>query len=95
MDEVLHRLSKLFQALANGVRLQMLVKLRDGEHTVSELSDHVERSINAVSHHLRTLRDNNLVVTRTEGRNRIYWLKRPGLVKACLALTKFLERNES
>lgn len=95
MDEVLHRLSKLFQALGNGIRLRILTRLRDGETNVTELADHVGKSVHTVSHHMRILRDNNLVNSETDGRQRIYGLKRPALVNAALALTEFLERDTS
>jgi len=93
MDEVIHRLSTLFQALGNGVRLCILQKLQEGSHNVSDLAEYVDRPINAVSRHLRILRDNKLVKSITEGRNRIYSLKRPKLVRACFSLTSFLERS--
>jgi DNA-binding transcriptional ArsR family regulator len=93
MDESLHRLSKLFQALGNGIRLQLLITLQDGESDVSSLANEVNRSVNSVSHHLKILRDNNLLESRTEGKQRIYSLKRPSLLKEALSLQEFLERD--
>lgn len=93
MDEVIHRLSTLFQALGNGIRLRILETLQQGPENVSALAETVERPVNAVSRHLRILRDNKLVETRTEGRHRIYNLKRPKLIRACLAIKSFLERS--
>lgn len=94
MDEVLHRLSTLFQALGNGVRLKLLETLRGDAKSVSELGNVVDRPVNAVSRHLRILRDNNLVESETQGKNRIYSLKRPTLVQACLGIKTFLKRSD-
>jgi DNA-binding transcriptional ArsR family regulator len=93
VDEVLHRLSTLFQALGNGIRLEILRKLQEESANVSSLAEEVDRPINAVSRHLRILRDNDLVESNTEGRSRVYNLKRPDLVGACFALKSFLERS--
>ena len=94
MEESLHRLSKLFQALGNGVRLQLLRKLQEGELSVKKLSEHVDRTSQTISHHLKILRDNDLLFARTVGKNRLYRIKRPKLVAACLGLIKFLRRDE-
>ena len=94
MEEVLHRLSTLFQALANGIRLLILTELQEGPETVSDLADRVNRPHNAVSRHLRILRDNDLVESESEGRNRVYDIKRPELVEACLTLRSYLERSD-
>lgn len=93
MEESIHRLSKLFQALGNGNRLRLLMKLQEGPHHVSELVDHINRTNNSVSHHLRILRNTDLVESETKGRKRVYWLKRPKLIKTCLGLIDFLKRD--
>ena len=46
----------------------MLEILVAGERTVGELMDRTELGQSLVSHHLRTLRDAGLVVTRRDGR---------------------------
>ncbi len=94
MDEILHRLSEMFQALGNGVRLQILLRLQEGKANVTLLANYVNRSVKTVSHHMRVLRDNDLVESHTKGRKRFYWLKRPKLVRAVFALKEFLERFE-
>ena len=93
MEESLHRLSKLFQVLANGVRLKLLKKLLNAESSVSVLSAFVDRSTQVTSHHLRLLRDNDLIASRTEGKHILYRIKRPILIKAALALGKHLRRQ--
>ncbi len=92
MDEVNHRLSHLFHTLGNGVRLQLLLKLQAASCTVTELAEHVDRPINAVSRHLRILRANDLVESQSQGRHSVYRIKRPELVDRCLSIHTLLKR---
>lgn len=92
MDEVDHRLSHLFHTLGNGIRLELLLKLQAASCTVTELAEHVDRPINAVSRHLRILRDNDLVESRSHVRHNVYQIKRPELVDRCLSIRTLLKR---
>lgn len=93
MDEAEHRLTDIFSALSNPIRYRILQLLREKPRTVTTLQDILERPQNLVSNHLRVLRDHELVQSRSEGSHRIYSLKRPGLVQACLDLRSFVERD--
>lgn len=53
----------------------MLVMLRDGERTVSDLAVPFDMTFAAVSQHLRVLEEAELVGVRREGRNRLYRLE--------------------
>lgn len=57
-----------FRALGDETRLRLLEILVDSELTVGDLVDHTGLGQSLVSHHLRTLRDAGLVVTRRDGR---------------------------
>ncbi|MDQ2664759.1 MAG: metalloregulator ArsR/SmtB family transcription factor [Gemmatimonadota bacterium] len=57
-----------FRALGDETRLRLLEILVDGEQTVGALTDETQLGQSLVSHHLRTLRDAGLVVTRRDGR---------------------------
>ena len=57
-----------FRALGDETRLRLLEILVDGELTVGDLVDQTGLGQSLVSHHLRTLRDAGLVVTRRDGR---------------------------
>ena len=57
-----------FRALGDETRLRLLEMLVDGELTVGDLVDQTGLGQSLVSHHLRTLRDAGLVVTRRDGR---------------------------
>ena len=63
----------LFAALANPLRLRLLIALtRRGEQSAGELEVAVGAEQSAVSHQLAALRRNHLVVSRREGRRMIY-----------------------
>jgi DNA-binding transcriptional ArsR family regulator len=57
-----------FRALGDETRLRILEFLVEGECSVAELIDSTGLGQSLVSHHLRTLRDAGLVVTRRDGR---------------------------
>lgn len=62
-------------ALSTPSRLQILVSLRSGPRTVSEIVHAVGMEQSAISHQLRVLRDNSLVSMRRVGRTRLYALR--------------------
>ena len=57
-----------FRALGDETRLRLLEMLADGERTVGDLMEATGLGQSLVSHHLRTLRQAGLVITRREGR---------------------------
>jgi DNA-binding transcriptional ArsR family regulator len=61
-------------ALSTPSRLQILVSLRAGPRTVSEIVEAVGMEQSAVSHQLRVLRDHSVVSMRRLGRRRQYAL---------------------
>jgi DNA-binding transcriptional ArsR family regulator len=64
----------VFGALANPVRRQLLVALRDGPRAAGELAGHFALSRPAVSEHLAVLRHAGLVREEPRGRHRYYHL---------------------
>ena len=59
-------------AIAHPARRHLLLLVRDGERTPSELADRVGLTRPATSQHLRVLRDVGLVTVRARGGNRYY-----------------------
>jgi ArsR family transcriptional regulator, lead/cadmium/zinc/bismuth-responsive transcriptional repressor len=71
--------SKRARALADPTRLSIAVALAKGEELCGcDLAWIVERAQNLVSHHLRTLRDAGLVVSRRDGKTVFYALTLEG-----------------
>jgi DNA-binding transcriptional ArsR family regulator len=61
-------------AIADPVRRDILVLLRDGVMTAGEIAECFDISRPAVSRHLRVLREWGLVVDEVRGRERLYHL---------------------
>ncbi len=68
-----------WKALADDNRRQMLLILKRGEKTPSEISRHFEFTLPAVSTHLRVLKDAGLVRERRDGQNRYYSVNRSAM----------------
>jgi len=66
--------SKIFNALADPARLEILEFLRDGEKCVCEIIPHLGLIQPVVSRHLKILKDSGLVRDRKEGTKRFYSL---------------------
>jgi DNA-binding transcriptional ArsR family regulator len=64
--------AKLFKALSDPVRLDILEFLRDGEKCVCEIIPHVKLIQPVVSRHLKILKDCGIVSYRKEGNRRLY-----------------------
>jgi DNA-binding transcriptional ArsR family regulator len=69
----------VFTAIADPVRRAILLRLRDGERTVSDIMEPLEVSQSAGSQHLAVLRESGLVRTRREGRHQVYALNADAL----------------
>lgn len=70
-----------FSALADPTRRRILEILADGPRPAGELASSFEMSGQAVSQHLKVLRNAQLVRVRVEAQRRIYELDRAGLIE--------------
>ena len=94
-DEIAQQVADTMFALSPPSRLQILVALRSGPRTVSEIVDAVGMEQSAVSHQLRVLRDNSLLSMQRVGRTRLYTLRNDytaALIDAALAHVRELDR---
>lgn len=71
--------SDVFNAVAEPQRRDILVLLRAGERSVTELAQEVGITQPGASKHLRVLREVGLVRDRREGKQRLYSLDARGL----------------
>jgi len=69
-----------FSALAEPRRRAMLLLVRDEPRSVNEIAEHFDITQQAVSQHLKVLRDAGLVAVRPEGQRRLYVVRPEGLV---------------
>ncbi|GAB5415800.1 MAG: metalloregulator ArsR/SmtB family transcription factor [Congregibacter sp.] len=82
-------LQNLFRGLADPVRRQIILWLRDEPQSISSLVDKVDLSRNAVVKHLKVLEDADLVFGKHLGRQRINHLKPESLQPAQAWLASF------
>lgn len=68
------KVAETLQALATPSRLLILVRLRRGACTVTELAREIGMEQSAVSHQLRLLRHLGLVTGTRQGKNNVYAL---------------------
>ncbi|MEM2254755.1 MAG: metalloregulator ArsR/SmtB family transcription factor [Candidatus Bathyarchaeia archaeon] len=74
--------AKVFNALADPVRLKILEFLRSGERCVCEIVPYVGTAQPLVSRHLAILKKCGLVKDRREGNRRFYSVTNPAIFKA-------------
>jgi DNA-binding transcriptional ArsR family regulator len=67
--------ARMFQTLADPMRLRIIEALQTGEHAVNDLVDRVEIHQSGVSRHLRILHQAGFVQVRPEGQKRLYSLR--------------------
>src|SRR5699024_8665282 len=69
-DSMTDQLSKVFAALSDPIRRDMVARLSAADATVSELAEPYEVSVQAVSKHLKVLEDSGLVSRTREAQRR-------------------------
>lgn len=97
-EGIAERMADTMFALSTPSRLQILVCLRSGPRTVSEIVAAVGMEQSAVSHQLRVLRQQSVVTVRRIGRTRQYDLRDEhvgALIDDALAHLLALERPET
>jgi ArsR family transcriptional regulator len=67
-------LNDAFRALGDPTRREILRLLRAGEKTAGELAEHFDVSKPSVSHHFAVLKQADLIASRREGQQIIYYL---------------------
>lgn len=67
------------KALAEPRRAEILRIIRDGPCSVGEIARHFDVTQQAVSLHLRVLRDADLVAVRKDGQRRMYEIRTDGI----------------
>jgi DNA-binding transcriptional ArsR family regulator len=65
----------VLRALAEPQRRRILTLVRDGELPAGEIADHFDITHQAVSQHLRVLKDAGLLSERREGTRRLYAIR--------------------
>jgi len=77
-------------ALANPKRLQILNLLRDGEMSVSKMTEEMGINKANLSQHLAVLRQKNILETRRQGTTIYYRISNPKITEACMIMRSVL-----
>ena len=73
------RMTKVFKALADGTRQEILHLLEENQYTVGEIVSKFDLSQPTISRHLSVLKEADLVVDQRRGQNVIYRLNENAL----------------
>ena len=71
-DEQLTQMGARFKVISESSRLKILLALSGGELCVEHITAVVDAAQSAVSHQLKTLKDNKIVKSRRSGKNVLY-----------------------
>ena len=82
------QLSRVFAALADPTRRDMVARLAEADHTVGDLAEPYDVSLQAVSKHLKVLEDAGLVTRTREAQRRPVHLE----AEVFDLMTKWIER---
>ena len=72
------RAAILLKQVSDATRLQVILMLSEGERHVGALSENLDMSQPAVSHHLALLRHGGIITPRRHGKNNFYSLTETG-----------------
>ncbi len=86
-DRQIRLSAKVFNALSDPTRLEILEFLRTSEKCVCEIIPHVTLIQPVVSRHLKILRDSGLVRDRKDGTRRLYSITEPKIFEIIDAAT--------
>ena len=75
-------IGKVFKAVADGTRRDILQMLRVGDLSAGEISSKFSLTKPAISHHLSVLKEAGLAVERREGQQIIYSLREDSILEA-------------
>ena len=79
--------AKIFKALSDPARLEIIEFLREGEKCVCKITPHLNLIQPLVSRHLRILKDSGLVIDRKDGSKRLYSIPDQRIFEVADALT--------
>ena len=92
-DGTLEAIAERFKVLGEPTRLRLLNQLRDGERSVSELTEQVATTQANVSRHLAILRRHDLVERRKDGVTHRYRIADPTIFRLCDLVCGSLETS--
>lgn len=86
-------MSRVFKALADPTRRQILQLLKSGPMNAGEIAEHFAISKPTLSAHFAVLREAELIGSEKDGKHITYWLNASVLEETLLAFAGALELN--
>jgi ArsR family transcriptional regulator len=93
MTDLCDKINKFGKGIGNEHRYRMLQALIKGEKTVGELVEIIKLSQPAISQHLKTLKESELVTDERRGQEVYYSLNAEHTLSLLTALVKDMERS--
>ncbi len=91
--QVLQEISRVFKALCDPVRLQILQELKSGEKSVSELIKCLELPQSTLSKQLKTLCEAQLLQRKPQGNMVYYSISDPMVYELCETVCQKIEKR--
>ena len=82
-DDLVELIARRFRAIGEPMRIRLLDQLRDGEATVSDISEAVGASQQNISKHLAVLADTGILDRRKQGNHVYYRIADDGVLRLC------------
>lgn len=79
-----------FKNLANPLKTRIITSLQDSPKSVSQLSEEIKVEQSKLSHALANLKSCNIVVSKQEGKQRIYTLNK----KTIIPILKIIDQHK-
>jgi DNA-binding transcriptional ArsR family regulator len=92
MPETQYRASRLCRVLGNPTAYQIIKALSGSKRKPREIAAELGLSLALVSQTLRIMRNVDIVRYKTEGKEKIYWIKDSSMYRICKALERFVAR---
>lgn len=93
MGDLCKEINKFGKGIGNETRYRILEALLKGRKTVSELVAQFKLTQSAISQHLRTLRESNLVIDEKQGQEVYYSVNSEYTLKLLTSLVKDMEKS--
>ena len=94
MSDLCKEINKFGKGIGNETRYRILESLLKGRKTVGELVDIVKLTQPAISQHLKTLKESNLVVDERRGQEVFYSVNSEYTLKLLTSLVKDMEKHK-
>ena len=94
-EPIVELVARRFRVIGEPMRIRILDRLRDGEATVAELTEHLATSQQNVSKHLGVLPEAGILSRRKDGTSTLYAIADESVLALCEQVCGGLQRQFS